>query len=67
MWIVVGSEVMVRRSMHSNAIVCVLYGERVYLDYDHIIGKSGANRYGQEFLLLRFVARTGISGATSEK
>ena len=58
---------MVRGSMHSNAMVWILYGESVCCDYNHVIRKSCANRYGQEYLLLRFVARTGISGATSEK
>jgi len=43
MWIVVGSEVMVRRSMHSNAVVWVLYVESVRCDYDHVIRERGAN------------------------
>jgi len=40
MWIVVGSEVMVRRYVHSNAMVRVLYGS---CDCDHVIRKSGVN------------------------
>ena len=57
---------MVRRSMRSNAMVRILYGESVCCGYDHVIRKSGVNR-SQELLLLRFVARTGISDATGEK
>ena len=46
MWIVAGSEVMVRRYMHSNAMVWVLYGESVCCDYDHVIRKVVPIRYG---------------------
>jgi len=59
MWIVVGSEVMVRRSTHSNPMVWVLYNGSVCCVYDHAVRKSGANRYGQEFLPPWFVAHTG--------
>ena len=36
MWIVVGSEVMVRRPMHNNMMVWVLYVESVSCDSDHV-------------------------------
>jgi len=61
MWIVVGSGVMARRYVHSNAMVWVLYGESVCCDYDHVIRKTGANNVTDKNFCFSGLLHTQVS------